>query len=95
MKKTTQKMKALMLTLAMAIGLLLPMTTNAQNGGTDGFFGKAGDENNDRVSGTNGLTMQGMTPQGTDSQAPLGSGLLVMVAVGAGYAILKKKEEAK
>ena len=93
MKKTTQKMKALVLALAMATSLLLPMTTNAQNGGGDNWFRGGGDNYNDRSGGVSGVEWNGMTPQNPTEQAPLGSGLLVLVAAGAGYVALKKKED--
>ena len=89
-------MKALVLILAMAIGLLLPMTTNAQNGGTDNFFRGGGNDNYENRgtvainTGGEGFTLGGATEA---DPAPLGSGLLVMVAAGAGYAFLKKKED--
>lgn len=89
MKKTTQKTKTLVLTLAMAIGLLLPMTMRAQSGGSDNWFSGGSDnyENRDGVTAEIGITNQQM------EQAPIGSGLLIMVFAGAGYALIKKKED--
>ena len=42
---------------------------------------------------SNGMEWYGMTPQNPMAEAPLGSGLLILVAIGAGYATLKRKEE--
>ena len=82
-------MKAFALTLAMALGMLLPTTMNAQSGGSDNWFRGGSDnyENRDGVAAEIGITNQQM------EQAPIGSGLLIMVFAGAGYALIKKKED--
>ena len=83
--------------MVMTFGLVLPMT--AQN---DGFFRNNEDYINRDVA-TGNITNQtfGQDPAAgtnvtggiTNQQfgAPLGSGLLVLVAAGAGYVALKKK----
>ena len=85
--KKQKTLKALVLTVAMAAGMLLPMTMNAQN---DDFF-RGSDEMTNReaeaISVTGGITNQQF------GEAPLGSGLLILVAAGAGYVALKKKED--
>lgn len=93
MKKTTQKMKVLMLALVMA-GLLLPMTTFAQSGGGDSFFRGEADSYN-RAGGLSNQTFGNESggPQAPTDLVPVGSGLFIMLAAGAGYAILKKKED--
>lgn len=91
MKKQT-KMRALMLSLIMVLGMLVPMTMNAQNGGTDNFFQGSSDNYGNRDTNVNGSMTLGNATQEDPSSAPLGSGLLIMTAVGAGYALLKKKE---
>ena len=85
MKKIT-KIKAMFIALMMLLGLIAPVTTNAQS---DGFFrGGASDNYENRTDGINdGATTQNF------GDAPLGSGLLIMLGAGAGYALLKKKEE--
>lgn len=50
-----------------------------------GLFNQQPDRNG------SGMELGGMTND--DPNAPLGSGLLIMAAAGAGYALLKKKEE--
>ena len=87
--KKQKTLKAFVLSVAMAIAMSLPMTVNAQD-----FFIRGGEDNHENRDGEGGagLALGGMTPQGTNEPAPLGSGLLIMMAAGAGYAILKKKE---
>jgi hypothetical protein len=79
---------------AIAIVMTIGLTANAQSG-TDGFFGNYNDngyDNRDDISGTTpGLpTYLGNS---TDSPAPLGTGLLVMTALGAGYAVAKRRKK--
>lgn len=88
MKKTTQKTKTLVLTMAMAIGLLLPMTMRAQSGGSDNFFSGSLDNYDDR---TDGINVEGISNYGIGEEVPLGSGLLIMVAAGAGYAVSRRR----
>ena len=81
-------MKALVLSLVMAC-VLLPTTTNAQS---DGFFRGGNDNYEDRGSGS-GININS-NPGGItndDFGAPLGSGLLIMVAAGAGYAAMRRR----
>lgn len=87
--KKQRTMKALMLSMAMAVGMLLPATMNAQH--TDGFFRSNGDNYENRDGGNSGLNLQ--DPQNQDPTVPVGSGLLIMVAAGLGYTLLKKKED--
>ena len=57
----------------------------------DGLFMRDGNSNN--WSSLNG-TLVG-AEQEDPTNAPLGSGIAVLVAAGAGYALLKRKEETK
>lgn len=87
MKKGT-KLKAFMLSLIMT-ALLLPMTSFAQQT-SDSFFCVDDAFNGNRdVFAFNGLHNQ------TFGDAPLGSGLLVLGALGAGYAIARRKRNKK
>ncbi len=82
--KKSPKLKALALSVAMTLGMLSPMTMKAQFAlATDGFFASSMDMNPAAWT----ITMDSFT------DAPLGSGLLILTAVGAGYVALKKKEE--
>ena len=47
-----------------------------------------------RSTSTVGLTLGGVTNnENPTSEAPLGSGVVLLMAAGAGYALLKRKEE--
>lgn len=93
MKKTTKK-KKLILSVILA-GLLLPMTTNAQSGGSDGYFRNGMDSYENRDGGLSNQTFGSESggPQAPTDLVPVGNGLLIMFAAGAGYAMLKKKED--
>ena len=95
MKKQT-KLKAFMLSVAMAVAMSLPMTMNAQS---DGFFRGNGGGYSNRDAGIGLGNMNNETPGGMglggmtqEEPAPLGSGLLILTAIGAGYAALKRKQ---
>ena len=76
--------KALTLPFFVAMIVLLPFSTTAQ--GSDGFFRANESENYQNRADFIGLSNQ---PFGTE--APVGSGLLVMAIAGAGYVALKRK----
>jgi len=84
MKKAT-KLKAFMLSLIMT-ALLLPMTSFAQQT-SDDFF-RVDDAFNDNRAVAYALTGN---LANDDFGAPLGSGLLILTAAGAGYAISRRK----
>ena len=97
MMKTNGKKKVL--TLVMATGFLLSANLSAQN--QNGLFGKAsttekvsdnsllgkGDRTQNGMEWSNG----GMIAQNPTEQAPLGTGVIILFAAGAGYAIFKSK----
>ena len=87
------KKKALVFSMALAAGLLMPMTMNAQSDGSRGIFDRGFEASESNRGG--GMEWQGggMTPQNPNEEAPLGSGLMLLVAAGAGYAALKRKED--
>ena len=80
---------------AIAIVLTIGFAANAQGGGTDGLFGSwdngvnrgFGDEGDLEIANP-GIGLFGETENST---APLGSGLLVLTALGAGYAVCRRK----
>ena len=77
---------------AIAIILTLGFNANAQR--TDAFFNTWSSSNDDSWRTTIALTIPsgGLGAiEGDPSGAPLGSGLLVLTALGAGYAAAKKK----
>ena len=76
---------------ALALVLTIGLCANAQRGGRDSFF-------NDWEDVSNGLDRTGSLPGlpgqhgfEDDINAPLGSGLLVLTALGAGYALKKRR----
>ncbi len=84
-------MKKLVIFLLMAVAIVLPGRINAQN---DMFF-RINNEDvyNDRTANVDVTGTMTNNPFG--QQAPIGSGLLVMVAAGAGYALMKRKGSYK
>lgn len=81
MKKTT-KLKAIVLSMTMLAGMLAP-SAKAQN---DSFLP-------DMDMGNRDFATTWAITNNSFQDAPLGSGLLILTAVGAGYVALKKKEE--
>ena len=86
--KNTTKLKAIVLSLLMAC-MLLPMNVFAQR--NDNIF-----RVDEVYNGTrdNEIAFTGLYNQ-TFGNAPLGSGLLVMGALGAGYAIARRKRNGR
>ena len=74
---------------AIAIVLTLGMTANAQ--GRDAFFYWNDASNETFRDPEVGFVLPTGHGSGDDFTAPLGSGLLVLTALGAGYALRKKK----
>ena len=77
---------------AIAIVLTLGMTANAQRGGSDGFFlwNNADNEiNRDNIE----FGLPSLHGSNDDFTAPLGSGLLILTALGAGYAVARKRKK--
>lgn len=91
MNKLTN-LKALLLFAFFALFLLHPASLNAQS---DGFF-RGGNDNNlnrDGEININSNTGNGITNDGFG--APVGSGLLILTAVGTGYAIARRRRNVK
>lgn len=94
-------MKKLLYILPMVTVLMLPLTINAQG---DDFFRNWKDNNYENRDGKLNIYFGGSGGMGVvdpgasvmeDPTVPIGNGLLIMIMAGAGYALLKKKEEAK
>ena len=83
-------MKKIVLTIALVI--TLGLSASAQS---DGFFRGGSDAgSNDRAGGAMPILPSGNVGTVNSDQpatAPLGSGLLVLTALGAGYALAKKR----
>ena len=81
---------------ALAIVLTMGLTAGAQYaGGRDGFFNDWNDVSNglDRTEGPEMPLLPGSHGLMDDFSAPLGSGLIILGALGAGYAVAKRKRE--
>lgn len=80
---------------AIAIVLTISLTANAQ--GRESFFSDWGNDGNDNGRNSynivlpSAIEMNNGTTQ-SDPGAPLGSGLLILTALGAGYAVARKKK---
>jgi len=89
--KIREKMKKIFFTIAITLGLTMGAVAQ-----TDNFFGNWNDfENRD-----GGLEMPGLPGHhGFDddysAETPVGSALLILTALGAGYAVSKKKKEER
>ena len=72
--------------------IVLVLTIGLRASAQDGFFRSGGDNMDRTVSDQTPALPQGSVGEKNDDQpAPLGSGLLVLTALGAGYAVLRKK----
>ena len=83
--------KAISIAVMIFLGLIAPITTNAQS---DGFFRYNENLYNDRDANINIWTANNGF-QHDDFGAPLGTGLLILTAAGAGYAISRRKRYFK
>ena len=74
---------------AIAFVMVMVLGANAQS---DGWFKASGDDNYSGRTGASNITLpyhNEITDQ--NGSAPLGSGLLILTAIGAGYAVARKK----
>lgn len=90
-----RKKKALALSMMLTMGLMSPLTTNAQQyyGGNFGLFGRGDNAENGNRDGGMEWSGGGMIAQDPTQEAPLGSELFIFMAAGVGYAALKRKED--
>ena len=87
-------MKKLAMTLAIVLGL--GVASYANGGGLFGQGQAAPEESNTTVMSGNRLGGAPVLPphnQGTSQPAPLGSGIAVLIGLGAAYAVAKKRED--
>ena len=97
MKINKKKLKSIVFAMMVAAGMLLPVSVSAQetadrpgglfgtkeplnSRGLFGIFEKEGED-------------EGITNDDFGEQAPLGSGIAILLATGLGYVALKKKED--
>ena len=83
-------MKKLALTLAIVLGLGLTTFANPNGGGV---FGRG--ESNDRTNTSSTLFAPKLPNHGqnTNQPAPIGSGIVVLTALGAAYLVGKRRKE--
>ena len=85
-------MKKLALTIAIVLGL--SMTTFAENGG--GLFQRGAAEPSEGTFGdrtTSGIMLPTEHGQTGNADAPLGSGVVALLGLGAAYLVAKKRNE--
>lgn len=86
-------MKKTLILSVIAIMMMSPLSMFAND--FDGFFRGVGDDvYTNRDVDTQGITIEGMHSE-SPVEAPLGSGLLVMVAAGIGYAAMRRFRKVK
>lgn len=86
-------MKKIVLTLVILLGVVI--TASAQ-GKADGFFYSNIDNNYRYIDPSSGQELPDLPTYGygdQSAQAPLGSGLLVLTALGAGYAVSRRRKK--
>ena len=93
--KNTTALKALALSMIITLGLVMPMSAQSDDffrGNNDNYTNRAFEGLSNETFGINGT---GGTPVPTHINAPLGSGLLIMMAAGAGYALSRRRRARK
>lgn len=99
MKINKKNLKTIVFLMALAVAMLLPANSFAQQRGGGGLFG-LGDlfESDEWFRGMldtdldEGNLEGGLTNADFGEDAPLGSGLVILLGAGLGYVALKKKE---
>ena len=82
-------MKKIALTLAIVLGMGLTMFADPNGGGVFGR-GETTEQGSSRLGGTPALPAHG---QDSNQPAPLGSGVMVLTALGAAYIVAKKRKD--
>ena len=80
--------------LAIAFVFVMAFGANAQGGKTDGFFNYNNDLTDRTTSNGFDIVFPASHYTNTDQEgAPLGSGLLILTTLGAGYAVMRKRKK--
>ena len=109
MNKSKLNLKTIVFSLGLAAGMMLPASASAQGvfgDMLDNYYAEKEESSKNRgmmnrQGGTSvglGGSLEGVTFQQEDPtipNSPIGSGIAILVAAGAGYALLKRKEETK
>ena len=98
--KTKKRQKTARLVLAMTLMSLLPLGAFPQEEGLfqrgvndEAYYGFGGTADKAGLLGNRSETTGTINNQIFGQPVPLGSGVLLLIAAGAGYAILKRKED--
>lgn len=87
------KIKKMFSVVAVSVMLASPLAVAAQNGGSDGLFnGYRSDGGGDNYRDYNSVSGSGNETM-SDQQLPVGSGCLILTALGAAYLIRKKSRD--
>ena len=95
------KMKKKVLALSLAMSVALPIGAFAQNGlfqrgvNDEAYYGFGGSTEKSGLLGDRSVATGTINNQIFGQSTPLGSGILILIAAGAGYAALKRKEDEK
>ena len=105
MFKNRKSLKTTVLSLTLSAGLLLPLTMNAQyredqfglqEWGQTSLMGRQGGGGDDGLSLQGfGENQNGLSLQNFGENVPLGSGWLVLMTAGLGYAAMKTRKNKK
>lgn len=92
-----KRQKTTKLALALAMALVLPVVTSAQGlfqrGITDeDYYGFDGTGKQTSMFNRSVIQPNGIIDNQTFGQSPIGSGIVILLAVGAGYATLKRRK---
>jgi hypothetical protein len=95
-----KRQKTTKLVLALAVALVLPVVTSAQGLFRHGiadedYYGFGGTEKQISMFNRSVIEPNGIIDNQTFGQSPIGSGIIILLAAGAGYATLKRRKEDK
>jgi hypothetical protein len=100
MKVSGKKKKAIVLSLAMSVALSVPLVASAQDGlfqhgaFDETYYGFGSTKESTGLLGNRSVQTSGTIDNQIFGQpVPVGCGIIVLLAAGAGYAILKRKED--
>ena len=99
MKKTDKKLKALVLSIGLGVAMLTATSAQAQMINLlDEYYNELDQQSSDNApllqrSGADDVNITSGITNDPFVEAPLGSGLVILIGAGLGYVALKKKED--